>query len=129
MDKELFKAKTEHLLRWSARLERHVLVKQTYTEVCKYCDNTVVNQRLECAVYRLGTEQQHFKHKCKNCNCFVYDGSVKTVQIIRPNKIFPSSYVKKHADNPVGPKRGRPRKYVTEREPLPLGRPRKKPTV
>lgn len=128
MDKELFKQKTQGLLRYSARLERDVLVKQNTAEVCGYCDSTVINQRLECSAYRLGTVNQHFKHKCKNCNSFVFDGSVKSDQIIRPIKIFPSSYVKKLPENHTGAKRGRPRKYVTEREPLPLGRPRKNPT-
>jgi hypothetical protein len=129
MDRELFRQKTEHLLRWSDRLERHVLVKTAYLEQCRYCKDSVINQRIECSAYRLGSDQQHFKHKCKNCNSFVFDGSVNAEQCSIPVKIVSKPRPKPAVTAHTGTRRGRPRKLVVEGEKRPVGRPRKKPTV
>jgi hypothetical protein len=74
MNTELFRAKTEALLKYSPRSERHFL-KSTFKR-CEYCTTEVKNQRIECQPYRLGTEHAYFKHICKPCNFVLFDGSM-----------------------------------------------------
>lgn len=130
MDKDLFNKKTKDLLRYSRKLDRLVLAKLEHTEVCKYCDLPVTNQRLECAVHRLGTPFEHIKHKCKTCNTFVYDASrVNDPHALRK----PINYYQKIEDaegkmitiGPSGNKVGRPAKTQELRAKRPVGRPRK----
>lgn len=73
MDKEIFKQKTEHLLKYHPKLERDVLVEQA--KECLHCGAEVVGQRIFCEAYRLGTPNQYFKHTCKSCRFILYDGS------------------------------------------------------
>ena len=80
MKADLFKQKTEHLLKYSPRAERHFITPINKT--CEYCTSTVKNQRVECIAYRLGTANQYFKHTCKSCKFVLFDGSVMK----NPNK-------------------------------------------
>ena len=131
MDTEDFKNKTEHLLRYSRKLDRLVLAKLEHTEVCKYCDRSVTNQRVECQAHRLGSPFAHFKHKCKTCNTFVYDGS----KVTDPYALRkPINYYVKIEDQgkivtigPSGGRVGRPSKTDEVKIKRPVGRPRKTP--
>lgn len=74
MDKKIFKAKTEHLLKYHHKKEREFLKPQVRT--CEYCQGQVKDQVITCHAHRLGTVNQHFKHKCRSCGFTLYDGSV-----------------------------------------------------
>ena len=132
MDPLKFKTLTEHLLKYNAKLERDVLIKNTEPKLCTYCDKSVVNQRITCEAYRLGTEQEHFKHKCQTCKMFVYDGSSPTPYAVkRPthtlyykpaNKAEPTLSI-------YGKRMGRPPKPKQDMPKRARGRPRKNPTL
>lgn len=130
MDKDLFNEKTKHLLRYSRKQDRMVLAKQAYTEICGYCHKSVTNQKVECNAHRLGTPFQHFKHKCKTCNTFVYDGSI----VNNPHALRkPINYYVKIEDvggkivtlGPSGNRVGRPPKTPEAKVKRPVGRPKK----
>lgn len=143
MDKQLFKQLTQHLIRYNSKLERDVLNPQTTPKACEHCPKSVVNQVIICEPSKLGTDYQHFKHKCLACRMTVYDGSyVKEPRQLRPfSNYIPKSLV--HIGTPAGPKitkngkvMGRPRKddlVRVRRDPNapkgPRGRPRKNPLV
>jgi hypothetical protein len=74
MDKRLFKARTEHLLKYHKTLDRDRLISSF--RPCEYCRTEVKNQRIECTAYRLGTDHAHFKHVCRPCNFVLFDGSL-----------------------------------------------------
>jgi hypothetical protein len=116
MDKELFRQLTQNLIKYNPRQERDVLIKPTTAKTCEYCAKPVVDQRITCEAYKLGTPDQHFKHKCLNCRCVIYDGSFK----FTPRVIRPINYQVKSSVTVVTPpslsKRG-----------LVMGRPRKRP--
>ena len=73
MDKEQFKQQIEPLIKYNARSDRWQLTEEKRS--CEHCDSLVANRRVECAAYRLGTPQAHFKHVCKPCNFILFDGS------------------------------------------------------
>lgn len=130
MDRDEFKKKTEHLICFNARKDRDVLVKSKQARACEYCDKTVVNQTIVAEVYRLGTRWQHFRHRCKNCNCFVYDGSADDPYEVRGQTrggyTAPSvSYIPSPSYSANGKRMGRPPKPKVERIPRAVGRPRK----
>ena len=95
----------------------------------------MINQRVECTAYRLGTDKEHFKHKYRNCNTYVYDGSM----VNEPYKLRrPFNYYVKITDSSTGDtygangkKLGRPRKPqpIEPAVKKPRGRPRKNPTI
>ena len=135
MDKQRFRELTKDLMRYSQRLERHVITA-TCPRRCEYCPREVTDQLIICEPHKLGTERAHFKHKCMTCRMTVYDGSyVHTPRQLRPF----SNYILKRP--PVmstgvdgrkitknGKIMGRPRKADAERINSPKrgpGRPRK----
>ena len=110
------------------KLERYFLVKDTTLKPCGHCDRKVAAQVIECTAHRLGTDKEHFKHRCKNCNCYVFDGSIK----VDPYKIRSRFYYypSKDPQNPKlsihGKPLGRPPKPRLLEEPKrSRGRPRK----
>jgi len=132
MDKERFRQLTKHLLRWSAKLERDVLIASTTPKPCDHCPKLVVNQRISCEPHKLGHRDQHFKHKCHECRHTVYDGSyVKEPRQLRAfNNYTPTT--KLLTGTPPGPRltkngklTGRPPKPKVEQPKKPMGRPRK----
>lgn len=131
MDRDEFKKKTQHWLRFSPRNDREVLVKSKEPRDCEYCDKQVVNQTIVAEVYRLGTPWQHFRHKCKSCNCFVFDASAANPYEVRGQTrggyVAPSgmSYVPTPSYSVNGKRMGRPPKPRAERVIKPFGRPRK----
>jgi hypothetical protein len=128
MDKEEFKQKTAALLKYSARLERDVLIKDTTLKPCPYCPKQVANQVVTAEAHRIGTEYQHMKHRCRSCNCWVYDGSI----VKEPHKLRSNFYYQTQRDpqNPKytinGKRLGRPPnpQSLTESK-RKVGRPRK----
>ena len=82
MDANLFLQKTQHLLKYSPKAERSYLITQT--RACEYCWQEVKNQRIESAIYRLGTPNEHIRHVCKPCGNIVFDGSKVKEQTRRP---------------------------------------------
>ena len=136
MDPIKFKLLTEPLLRYSPRLERDILIKSTKPLACDYCPKQVVDQLITCEAHKLGTKDQHFKHKCYSCRMTVYDGSYRlTARTLRPfNNYTPT--IKILSGSPPRPNitknglaMGRPRKPKVERVKLPRGRPKKRPVL
>jgi len=131
MNPEKFKTLTEHLIKYNHKLERDVLIKNINPKLCTYCDKSVTNQRITCEAYKLGTADQHFKHKCHACRSFVYDGHHK----VNPYTIRPITYnLKASVKEETAPKlsknglrMGRPPKVKVEQPKRAVGRPRKKP--
>jgi hypothetical protein len=131
MDKERFHQLTKDLVRYSVRLERDVLAPAKPMD-CAHCPRKVTDQLITCEPHKLGTEQQHFKHKCYVCRQTVYDGSyVKEPRQLRPfNNYTPTT--KLLSGTPAGPRltkngkvSGRPRKVRPPVEKRAPGRPRK----
>ena len=112
-----FKQKTQGLLKYNSKQERDVVVADTRLRDCEYCPRQVTAQVIACEPHKLGTEQQHFKHKCYTCRHTVYDGSFKlTPRTLRPfNNYVPT--IKRLPGTPTSPRlskngavMGRPRK-------------------
>ena len=140
MDPIKFKELTTHLLKYSVNAERDILVEATTPHQCEYCPRQVVGQVIMCEAHKLGTKQQHFKHKCYICRQSVFDGSYK----FNPRQLRPiSNYTPKALPQPTnehsvsknGKVMGRPRKGEAprgvRRDPnapkRAVGRPRKNP--
>jgi len=152
MDPQKFQEKTQHLLKYSERLERWVVIKNTQARACDHCPREVSNQLITCEPHRLGTDKQHFKHKCHNCRMTVFDGSFqRDPRQLRPiNHYVPRSLLLSTGTTPhvaltkngrrIGrpPKTfdpelaqarpvGRPKKIKEPKTARPRGRPRKTP--
>jgi hypothetical protein len=130
MNKEEFKRRTSGLLRFSAKLDRDVLVKNTEAKICGYCSEPVVNQVIECAVHRIGTDYEHVKHKCRNCKFFVFDASSQSnpYALRKPvnNYITVKDRLSGDTHSIYGNRIGRPRKQPEQVQvKRPVGRPRK----
>ena len=130
MDPEKFHALTAHLLKYNAKMERHVLITDLTEKPCVYCPKEIANQRITCEAHRLGTPNQHFKHKCQNCKMIVYDGSSKEPYTVKkPTHTLYYMPVKRDANGLTknGLRLGRPKKGTpkVEKPKRARGRPRK----
>jgi hypothetical protein len=76
MNKQEFEQKIRELMDWNQEQGRW-LPKRPKIELCLHCHRIVEDQRIVCEVHRLGTDRQHFKHKCLTCRQYVFDGSRK----------------------------------------------------
>jgi len=74
MDPKQFNELVKPLMRWSKKTSTWMVKPQVKT--CEYCLNKVVNPRVYCRGYQLGTPEAHLKHKCV-CRQLIYDGSIK----------------------------------------------------
>ena len=105
MDKELFKSKTEHLLKYNKIKDSYRVADQFRS--CTHCGTEVKNQRIECAAYRLGSHSQHFKHVCRPCNFILFDGSLQREPHKKPGKPMAVS------DHTLRKGRGRSKRVIT----------------
>jgi hypothetical protein len=90
-------------------LDEKIKALKPQPKQCEYCSRTVTNQKIECAIYRLGTPWQHYRHTCKTCEFVLYDGSSKepnkrptAVQSLRELKTTPGRRPTRAVQTPVG---------------------------
>jgi len=73
MDRKKFEEHTKKYLRWNKKRDRWTLKPQL--RQCGDCSLIVKDRKVEAVAYRLGTQQSHFKHKCRVCRATLFDGA------------------------------------------------------